>query len=239
MATTNNPVVYARSPAGVNEDVLDYENSDHVKIYQGAIAPLEPKFDGMSGGLLCFLEQVREHAEESNWKNILIVQDTSGRKHNLLTGYGQLTSAEIQLHAESYVGKGGCQDQNSAQMFTCLSHSLTEEAKERLKSQSASYRVGSEELADGPCFLRLIIQKCTTVSRFTVANIRNLLSTLPSYMELVKGDIEKFNEHVQVLRDSLLQCGEQCPDLLINLFSAYRTVQEVEFKDYMRLQYTF
>ena len=239
MAATNNPVAYARSPAGVNENVLDYENSDHVKIYRAAIAPLEPKFDGKSGGLLRFLERVREHAKESNWKNILLIPDTSGKMHNLLTGYGQLTSAEVRLHAETYVGKGGRKDQNSAQMFTCLSHSLTEEAKERLKSQSASYRVGAEDLADGPCFLRLIIQKCTTASRSTVANIRNSLSTLPAYMGLVKGDIEKFNEHVRVLRDSLLQRGEQCPDLLINLFSAYRTVEEADFKDYIRLQYTF
>ena len=95
MAATNNPVAYARSPAGVNENVLDYENSDHVKIYRAAIAPLEPKFDGKSGGLLRFLERVREHAEESNWKNILLIPDTSGKMHNLLTGYGQLTSAEV------------------------------------------------------------------------------------------------------------------------------------------------
>ena len=212
---------YACSLAGVNENVIDYENSDHVKIYQAAIALLEPKFDRMSGGLLRFLERVREHAKESNWKNILLVPDSSGKMHNLLTGYRQLTSAKVRLHAETHVGKGGCEDKNSAQMFTCLSHSLTKEAKERLKSQSASYRVGAEDFANGPCFLQLIIQKCTTDSCSTVANIRNSLCTLLAYMNLVKGEIKKFNKDVCVLCNSLLQHGEQCPDLLINLFSAY------------------
>ena len=239
MASNANPVGYARSPAGLNEDVLDYGNSDHVKIYCAAIAPLDPKFDVKSGGLLQFLERVCKHVDKFNWKNIILVPDSTGANRNLLTEYGQLTSADVQAHAETYVGRGVHKDHNSAQMFTCLTHSLTEEAKERLKSQSSSYRIGVEELADGPCFLKLIIQKCTTASRSTVATIRNSLSTLPAYMELVKGDIEMFNEHVRVLRDSLLQRGEQCPDLLVNLFTAYRTVQEVDFKDYMKLQYTF
>ena len=157
---------------------------------------------------------------------------------SLLTEYGRLTATDVQNHAETYIGTGGWPDQNSAQMFTCLSHSLTEEAKERLKSQSTPYRIGVEELADGPCYLKLIIQKCTTASRATVATIRNSLSALPAYMESIEGNVKKFNKHVRVLQDSLHQRGEECPDLLINLFAAYRTIQETDFKDYMRLQHT-
>ena len=136
-----------------------------------------------------------------------------------------------------YVGTGGCLNQSSVKMFTCLSHPLTEKAKDRLKSQSAFYRIGVEDLADGPCYLKLIIQKCTIASQATVATTRNSLSTLPAYLESIEGNIEKFNKHVRVLQDCLHQSGEKYPDLLTNLFTAYCTGQEIDFKDYMKLQH--
>ena len=136
---------YARFPVGANKGILDYDNSDHVKIYRAASAPLELKFDVTSGGLLCFLERVCERAYKSNWKNIILVPDSNGVVRNLLTEYGRLTATDIRNHAETFIATGGRPDQNSAQMFTCLSHSLTEEAKDRLKSQSTTYRIGVEE----------------------------------------------------------------------------------------------
>ena len=57
-------------------------------------------------------------------------------------------------------------------------------------------------------------------------------------MELVEGDIKYLNEDICVLQDSLLQCGKQCPGLLESLFTAYCTVQEIDFKGYKNLQST-
>ena len=230
-------IVFARSPAGLNDDLLDYHNSDDVKIYRAAVVPLDPKFDMNSATLLMFLEMVRERAEESNWKNILMIPDNYGVSRHLLTEYGRLSHENIRSFAETYNGKGGRQEQNSAQMYTCLSKSLTEAAKTRLQSQSAAYRIGPEELADGPCYLRLIIQKCTTDSRATVATIRNALSNLPSLMTKTEWNIEEFNQQVRVLRNTLLQRGEDSSDLLVNLFAAYRSVQDRDFHHYMRMQH--
>ena len=61
----------------------------------------------------------------------------------------------------------------------------------------------------------------------------------PPTMELVQGDIKKFNKYDFDLQDSLLECGEQCPYLLVNLFTAYCMVQEIDFKGFMKLKYTF
>ena len=127
---------------------------------------------------------------------------------------------------KTYVGRGVCKDQNIAQMCPYLSHSLKEKATQRLKSQSSSYRIGSEGLTDGPSYLKLVIQKCTTASQSMVAIIRNLMRALPEYIKLVEGDIEKFNDFLWVLQVSLLQCGEQCPDLLVNIYSLSIIVQQ-------------
>ena len=48
-----------------------------------------------SEGLLRFFERVCEHVDESNWKNIILVPDSTGTVRNLLTEYGKLTSADL------------------------------------------------------------------------------------------------------------------------------------------------
>ena len=76
------------------------------------------------------LERVCKHAHESNWKNRILVLDSMGAVKNLLIEYGKLTTEDVLPHADTYIGQGVHKDQNNVQMFTCLSHSLTEEAKE-------------------------------------------------------------------------------------------------------------
>jgi hypothetical protein len=47
---------YTCSPAGSNNGILDYDNSDHVKIYSATSAPLKPKFDVTSKRTTLFLK---------------------------------------------------------------------------------------------------------------------------------------------------------------------------------------
>jgi hypothetical protein len=200
---------------------------------------LEIKFDGESAGLLLFLEMIRERAEEFNWKNVIMIPDSNGDHRNLLSEYGRLSLENVRSFARTYVGQNGRQEQNSAQMYTCLSKSLTEAAKIKILSQSSQYRIGADEVTDGPSFLRLIIQRCTTDSRATVALIRNSLGNLPAFMSSVEGNVEKFNQHVRVLRDNLLQRGHDSDDLLVNLFKSYKVVANQDFRDYIKMQNSF
>ena len=52
----------------------------------------------------------------------------------------------------------------------------------------------------------------------------------------VNSDIEKFNEHVEDLMDSLTARGEESQDLLANLFKAYAACKDGNFRDYMELK---
>ena len=171
MASIANPVVFAHSPAGLNKDLLDYSKSEDVKIYQLAIAPMTPLYDGEPGGLLTFLERLIIQADLSNWKNIIMTPDSSGVLQNLLTEHGRLTMANICMYSETYNGHRGHKEQNSAQMHACLAQSLTELVLSKLKFQPAVFRIGPDKLANGPCYLKLIIQSCTIEGRSTVAAI--------------------------------------------------------------------
>ena len=162
--------------------------------------------------------------------------DSGGVLRNPLTEHGRLTMANVRAYSETYNGHRGRKEQNSAQMHACLAQSITESVLSKLKAQSAIFRIGPEKLADGPCYLKLIIQSCTIEGRSTVAAIRDSLSSLPAYMATVGCDIGKFNQYVRELRDSLLQRGEESQDILNNLFKSYLTVREPSFNEYMRMQ---
>ena len=232
-------VAFARSPAGLSGELLDYRNAEDCRIYKAATAPLDATFDGESGGLLLFLEMIQERAEESNWGNIVMIPDSKGEVRSLLSEYGRISLEDVRSFAHTYVGQNGREEQNSAQMYACLAKSLTEAAKVKLLSQSSRYRFGDNNLPDGPSFLRLIIQHCTTDSRATVATIRNSLGNLPAYLTSIDGHIEKFNQHVRMLRENLLQRGHDSDDLLVNLFKSYKTVQNQDFRDYIKMQNSF
>ena len=171
MESIVNSIVFARSPAGLNEDLLDYSKSDDVKIYQSAIAPLTPLYDGEPGGLLTFLERLNIRAELSNWKNIIMTPDLDGVDPNLLTEHGRLTMSNVRAYSETNNGLRGCKEQNSAQMHACLAQSLTALVLNKLKAQSTMYQIGPDKLSDGPCYPKLIIQSCTIEGRSTVAAI--------------------------------------------------------------------
>jgi hypothetical protein len=108
--------VFACSHAGLNDDCLDYHNSDDMKIYQATVVPLDPKIDMNSATPLMLLETVQERAEETHWKNILLISDSYGISRHLLTEYGRLYHESICNFAETCNGKGDCQEQNSAQI---------------------------------------------------------------------------------------------------------------------------
>ena len=219
MAYNDNPVGYSCSLVGLNYNGLDYGNSNQVEIYWAAIVQLEPKCQEWRATQVlweslcaCWWVKLEEY-NSSPWLH--------WHSQELTYWIWQVDfSRPLIPKPKTYVGRGVCKDQNIAQMCPYLSHSLKEKATQRLKSQSSSYRIGSEGLTDGPSYLKLVIQKCTTASQSMVATIRNLMIALPEYIKLVEGDIEKFNDFVWVLQVSLLQCGEQCPDLLlVNIYS--------------------
>ena len=138
MATIANPIVFARSPAGLNEDLLDYSKSDDVKIYQSAIAPLTLLYDGEPGGLLTFLERLMVRAELSNWKNFIMTPDSNNVFCNLLTEHGRLTMSDVRAYSETSNGLRGCKEQNSVHLHTCLAQSLTALVLNKLKAAYAS-----------------------------------------------------------------------------------------------------
>jgi molybdopterin-guanine dinucleotide biosynthesis protein A len=76
--------LYAVMPRAANPNVLDFNQTDALKLFNKAIAPLDTKLDLAEANLRTFLEQVREQSRIFNWDSLLTVDDATKVPRNLI-----------------------------------------------------------------------------------------------------------------------------------------------------------
>ena len=136
------------------------------------------------------------------------------------------------MAATTYLAANDQNAQNSDQIFNCLRQSLTPEVYSKVANEKQTYtiRVRNEDVYDGVCFLKAIIDIAYTNTRSSATVIRYNLSSLDTYMATLKdSDIVAFHRYVKDNVNKLAAAGESTNDLLVNLFKAYRSVKDKAF----------
>jgi hypothetical protein len=237
-----NPQTGARNPGRSNQArVLDYDTEKDVKFYNKAIAKLDgDPYDGT--GLPTFLKSFGAKAKQFEWTiNLMIPRVTVPAQptvtRNLLKQYGEITRAEVQAHALTYLGNGTRLDQNSDMIFNCLRMSLSEKVKSLVFTEPERYTfmVNGEEFEDGPCFLKAIIDKTVTNTLANTSKARENLISLREYMEsLPDSNITEFNNHVKKQLETLAAGGETTTELITNLFKGYSYAKDKDFRMFIK-----
>lgn len=151
------PYIFARTPAQVNVDILNYGSSEGMKIYNAAVAALPTQYSGNTSEMHVFLKNVNERGLFFGWENILNVPKDGGTR-NLIEQYGLITLQDIRAHASVYENALGRDAQNASQMYNFLYSSLSNEAKLMVLSDFADYTIiteGGMQIRNGPCFLKV------------------------------------------------------------------------------------
>jgi hypothetical protein len=238
-------VQFAAWPGLANTRVLDYNLSSDLKFFNKATESLSTKFDLKSGNIKVFLECVKERARIYNWKEVLEIPDESVPPIgiNLIKAYGRITLAQCRAESLTYLGgNGGRKAQDSNMLYQFLSNSLTEEAKNVVQADESVYIliINGEEYPSGTCLLKTIIGKSTVDTAATVHVLRESVATLASKMVELGSNITAFNLHVTQVHNALLARGEAVPELLYNLFKAYKMCSDSTFATYIEMkQYSF
>ena len=221
---------FALTPAMVNNNPLDFTQVQAIKLFYKATQALEIVYDLSTDKLKLFLESFKQRAIESNWWNTLNIE-VEGTRYNLVDHYGMLTYDNVYRKALMYYGTQTRDAQNSVQIFTCLTNSLTQEAKARVFVESQRYTL--HQTSDGLLFLKIIIQLSHIDTNATITMIRTRLSNLDVKMAELQDDIVQFNEFVKAQVIHLGARGERTTDLLVNLFKGYKAVADPKFVQYI------
>jgi hypothetical protein len=172
--------------------------------------------------------------------DILVVDDSDGIPRNLTREYGCLTLANVHDKARTYLNQNNRSDQASSILFTLLTESLTPRIANRLDHRSHDYNLniaaaGANPIykEDGPSLLLSLIQLVNVDTRSFVANVLARLNDLPALMEASTSDIELFNAGVDELIDALETRRASIPDIVPQLFRAYKSCADEAFVRYI------
>jgi hypothetical protein len=225
---------FAVMPGAANPNVLDYNKTDALKLFNKAIAALDSKFDLAEENLRTFLEQVRERARIFNWESLLTVEDSSGTDRSLLNSYGMLTMDDCRKHAAAHLALQDRMTQDSMMCYQFLINSLTDKAKLHMLAEKDKYYVN--DVPSGVCFLKAIIGRSSIDSTAKVGMLRKKIANLPNaIMSEFKGNIRTFNTYVAEQKEQLVGRGKGVEELTTFLFDAYLNVPDEEFKRYIEM----
>ena len=204
----------------------------------------ENPFDATPGTLFGFVTDVEYHAQKFGWTtedsgifwipdDIANAAEDDATFKNLLTNYGEISLDHLCEWEGTYLDTESREAQDSVQAFHSLRASLTPSALAKVNVHKAEYTIGG--IPSGPLFYKVIMRESHLDTNATALSIREQLGSgsMASYLQSVSYDITKFNQHILVLIESLKARGETTNDLLANLFTAYASVKDEEFRPYV------
>jgi hypothetical protein len=193
--------------------------------------------------LKSFLDQVEKRVRLSGWAPVLtvptiVVAPAVGVNRNLISEYGNVTIAECQAHATTYMAGVTVAGQMSVMLYHFLFDSLTIEGLNKVNVDTAPFMINNER--DWLCFLRTIITKAQLDTVGTVHTLRNSLGKLEVKIVEYAGDIKKFHMHVNTLKNALDSYGQPYPEVIVNLFKSYELIEDAKFNHYVQyVQYGY
>ena len=230
-------IAFSLSPARATDTVIDYSTKSGSAIWSAATEALsKDEFDCVPDGLRDFLELVQIRGGEMGWHNSVLSipndpADVTGSAKDLVESYGSITMEHLRTCAQAYVNTQTRVAQDSFQLYTCLVRSLSKTGRDKVTLHKSEYTIGGQPV--GSLFLKVIIRESAIDTNATALSIRTQLSEIDKYIAKVDFDVEKTNQHINMLMESLRARGETTHDLLNNLFKAYKTVKDREFVRYI------
>jgi hypothetical protein len=223
-------------PLDVGRDwALDYTSSQTIKLYNKATEAVKgDAFDGKY--LYSWLARVHDKARAYSWLTILTI---NGKV--LTKSYADITIDEVRRHAQIYQNEARRGAQNAEQLLLCLQASISRSVYNRVHQLEKKYTITrepeKEEIWDGVCYLKFLIDCYHVNTRSSTAQIWKRLSQLPAYMRNVaKGGVQQLCIHTRSLLDQLNAAGETTMDLLANLMEALKLAPNNDFQRWLKMR---
>jgi hypothetical protein len=134
---------------------------------------------------------------------------------------------DVRAHAQAYQDRASTKAQNAEMLIQCLKASITKTVHNKIYLQREKYIIlrknTFEQVEDGVCFLKTIIDNYDSNTRSSTKQFRKKLAQLNYFMRHVaKGDVIKLCEHTRESMYELNAAGKNTNDLLANLIEALK-----------------
>ncbi len=244
------PVAFTDTPNVLEvNDLINYLTKRGSAIYKRGCQALNDKAltDGFSmtqAQTVVFVEALQNKCTQMGWnqgtKQITSFINREGKTVNIIKHYGQINEAMLKQQCEQFCkpGEADAQSrakQNNTMMCTCLSKTLTADAKTKLLAHRSNFTFDGVEYA--PVMYKVIMCLATVDSVATTQLLRDNLQNLGTFAATVKGDVDKIHAEFDKNYSQLLSQGASVDDPIQILFDAYQVVPCYNFQTYIGRQY--
>ena len=217
-------VTFARNPAKIDRDVIDYKSKAGAALYRQATRSLyddaKDKFTLDSGDLIGFMDDVTRRAQACGW-DLFNIADDAGTGKNLLKQHGELNLKNVLDHIEPITTAGTAREaQEDEQLFQMIMESLSKEAKNTVALREADYKIGDEY--SGVLLLKVVVMS-SMVDTLATTNLlwQKLTAGMPDIMAGNGNNVKEFNLEIQRLQKKLRSRGQDPDSIMPQLFSVY------------------
>jgi len=167
--------------------------------------------------------------------------NSHSQRQTTIQNFTEITIEDVKAHAKIYQDRSTREVQNSEMLIQSLKASITRSVYNKVCLQREKYIIlrenTFEQVEDGICFLKTIIDNYHSNTRSSTKQIRKQLATLNHYMRAVaKGDVSKLCEHTREPMYELNAAGETTTDLLANLIEALKEAPDSNFQRWLSNQ---
>ncbi len=250
-------VAFAMNPAEAVTGVIDWTTSIGMDINKRAPKPLDTlKFNGKSDGLLLFLKMFKNRGIEFGWFSLnrepaiaMIAEDPNDPNtdvYDFIDYYGSITRENVTSHATRYLieeDDAGClrARQDDSLAYRCLLNSLDQGMLRLVLLKEDRFNLVDPDnehvkIPSAILLLKTIIEESSIQTNATTSTIRTRLASLAEYMKQIGSDIPKFNQYVEENINALAARNESSTDVLVNLWKAYKAVEDKQFADFIKRQ---
>jgi len=217
--------------------VIDFSSRQGISVHAQATTSLyndsADLFNVESSGLQTFLALLNNRAITSGW-DFDVPQDNNDPLNNLLnlvTNHGRFSLDHLRTFNATFVNNQSRASQMNIQIFQCIIASLSLPGFRKVHTWHDAWHINGRPAAF--LLIKIIIRESFIDTQATTRILREHLSSLPSKLNDVKGDIDQLNAFVKLTQDQLAARGETSNDLLANLFKGYLTSKDHTFRRYI------
>jgi len=226
---------FAYTPVQAIQGVIDFNTKTGGLAYKEATAPLTVTFalEATLPDIKGLQTDLADRSRECGWNSLFEwnVQGPPARTVHILTGFRNITKAEVDAHVATYLGQHNRMDQDDQMLLKCLKASVTDDTKLSMENRASTFRVEVNHVpvASGVLYLYVLLTSRKVNNNEVVRIHRLKLHHLTKTMKERKDNIIDFNESVKEIIKVLVECGETYPEACPCIFEAYLSVNCFEF----------
>ena len=236
------PIRFARTPAMLrHEDILDYSSKTATMIYEDGCESLTTPFEMKSNGTVIYITELQAKCNRMGWhtgtQQITKFPNDSGTMINIISEYGQITTAKLQAECESFCSPTGARyteraSQNNQMMAECIMKTLSASARSRLLP--FRNEIEHNNVVYAPLLHKKVMALATIDSVATTKTLRSNLREITTYCATVKGDIDLLHSYFDTNYSQIIARGATVDDPVDILFTAYSVVPCALFRLYIK-----